>query len=209
MKVEDIRKAFRKKYESNIIRNNGTLELQGVSFIADEPAIFGTANGDYIKAEIAWYNSKDRRVQTLFDLYGKTVKIWNDVQDEHGEVNSNYGWCIHSTTRHCQYNTVYHTLREDPTSRQAVMIYTTPEMHEIAGKDFTCTNAVQYFINDGILDAIVQMRSNDAIFGYANDRAWQIHVLVQLANDLGIKAGQITWQVGSMHIYERHWKLIV
>ena len=140
---------------------------------------------------------------------GKTVKIWNDVQDEHGEVNSNYGWCIHSTTRHCQYNTVYHTLREDPTSRQAVMIYTTPEMHEIAGKDFTCTNAVQYFINDGILDAIVQMRSNDAIFGYANDRAWQIHVLVQLANDLGIKAGQITWQVGSMHIYERHWKLIV
>jgi thymidylate synthase len=74
--------------------------------------------------------------------------------------------------------------------------------------DFICTNAVQYLIRDNMLHAIVQMRSNDVVFGYRNDSAWQEYVLNKLANDLGIAAGGITWQVGSLHVYERHFKYI-
>ena len=187
MRVSDIRQQFIDKYNRQEFRGNGTVELQAVSFEADELTIFGKRNEEYIAAEIEWYNSKDRSVQKLFDIYGKEVKIWKDVADKWGEVNSNYGWCIHSQARYYQYQEVYHTLKYYKNTRQAVMIYTHP---------------------DNELDAIVQMRSNDAVFGYTNDRAWQQYVLAKLAKDLYLIPGKMTWQVGSMHIYERHYHLI-
>jgi thymidylate synthase len=52
------------------------------------------------------------------------------------------------------------------------------------------------------------MRSNDAIFGFKNDRAWQHHVLTKLAADLNVEVGNITWQVGSLHVYARHFFLV-
>jgi thymidylate synthase len=74
--------------------------------------------------------------------------------------------------------------------------------------DFMCTNAVQYMIRDDELIAIVQMRSNDVYFGYRNDYAFQDYVVKQLAFDLGISKTKIVWQVGSLHIYERHFKYV-
>jgi thymidylate synthase len=71
-----------------------------------------------------------------------------------------------------------------------------------------CTNAVQYLIRDGELHAVVQMRSNDSIFGYRNDRAWQQHVLEKLAVDLNVPPGKLYWNVGSLHIYARHYYLV-
>jgi thymidylate synthase len=71
-----------------------------------------------------------------------------------------------------------------------------------------CTNAVQYLIRDGALHACVQMRSNDAIYGYKNDRAWQQHVLEKLAADLNVPAGNLFWNVGSLHVYARHYHLV-
>ena len=35
-----------------------TIEMIGASFIADEPAIFGKPNWDYINSEIEWYELK-------------------------------------------------------------------------------------------------------------------------------------------------------
>jgi len=52
------------------------------------------------------------------------------------------------------------------------------------------------------------MRSNDVVFGYKNDYAWQVHVHEQLANDLGVIPGEIHWNVGSLHVYERHFNLV-
>ena len=39
--------------------------------------------------------------------------------------------------------------------------------------DFICTNAVSYMIRDDELISVVQMRSNDVVYGYKNDYAWQ------------------------------------
>ena len=80
--------------------------------------------------------------------------------------------------------------------------------------DFTCTNAVSYFINGQWLDCVVQMRSNDAVFGFNNDYAWQRHVqrrLLKEINDLknwNLELGTITWQAQSFHLYQRHFKLL-
>ena len=208
----DIRAGLRAKLADQTFRNN-TVEIQGAHFLATQPYIVpNTINEEYQQAEIEWYERGDRRVQTLFDIYGQEVKIWKNIADENGEVNSNYGWCIYSEERGFQYAAAYDALRKDPFSRQAVMYYTVPDMHKIAGKDHTCTYAVQYFLNyetdtfgRPYLDAHVFMRSNDAVYGYNNDYAWQKHVLSRLAFDLNCLHGDIYWNAGSMHVYSRHY----
>jgi thymidylate synthase len=52
------------------------------------------------------------------------------------------------------------------------------------------------------------MRSNDVIFGYKNDYAWQQYVLHNLAIDLYLEPGRMIWQVQNLHVYERHFDLI-
>ena len=92
------------------------------------------------------------------------------------------------------------------------MIYTRPSMQWEYGKDgmsdFMCTNTVQYLIRDGKVNSLVYMRSNDAIFGYKNDFAWQKYVLQCICKDLNLPIGLIYWNVASLHVYERHFKFI-
>ena len=52
------------------------------------------------------------------------------------------------------------------------------------------------------------MRSNDVIFGYRNDYAWQKYVLDKLSWDLHVQSGDIHWQVQNLHVYERHFELV-
>lgn len=218
-RVKDIRQYFRTALaQGNFVTDKTgvkTIEVVGASFIADEDAIFGSVNWDYVNREIAWYNSMSRNVK---DIPGGAPKVWQQVADKDGQINSNYGWCIFSSENHKQYHSVLLELLANPNSRRAVMIYTRPTMHSeynVAGmSDFMCTNAVQYLIRDNNLHAVVQMRSNDVIFGYKNDRAWQVEVMNRLLDDLNSKGdlrygmGSLTWQVGSLHVYERHFDLI-
>jgi len=211
--VEDIKTEFKHMIDNDQLRH-GMVEIRGATFIADQPCMFGKPNQEYIDAEIQWYESENKSVYRLFDIYGKKVRIWENVADEYGEVNSNYGWCIYSKERGNQFINAYRHLIDDPYTRQAVLIYQHPDMHLIAGKDFTCTNMQQFFIVDNKLECVVQMRSQDAVFGYNNDIAWFKHVQLKMLNKINdmrkligaqeLSLGPITMQVGSLHVYPRH-----
>jgi thymidylate synthase len=211
--VRNIREEFQHLLKNEIFVTDKSgvkmLEIRGANFIADEPAIFGTPNQDYIERELAWYKSMSRNVN---DIPGGPPAIWKQVADKNGCINSNYGWCIWSDENGNQYHRVLGELCEQPNSRRAVMIYTRPSMWEDYDRDgmsdFMCTNTVQYMIRWGRLHAIVQMRSNDVVFGYKNDYAWQKHVLDMLAADLFVEPGEIYWNAGSLHVYSRHFHLI-
>lgn len=195
-----------------------TLELTGVSFLANEPYILGEPDYDYITREVAWYDS---RSTLIADIPGRVPEIWVNIADEHGEVNSNYGNLVfgleNGVENTNQFTCVLQELRNDINSRRAVMIYTRPTMHRDATEggrdDFVCTNTVQYLIRDNRLQAVVQMRSNDAVFGYRNDYAWQRIVQTRLLLALkstypALRMGDMVWQVGSLHIYPRHIPLL-
>ena len=209
LQTSDIKQTFIDMYKENIFNDAGLLEIIGASFIADEESIFGTPNKEYINKEIMWYNSKSRNV---YDMHNPP-EVWKSVADKDGNINSNYGWCIYSDDNHQQYFNVLETLRKNPNSRQGCMIYNRPSMHTDSStngmKDFMCTNAVTYFIKNNMLHCVVQMRSNDIVYGYKNDYAWQKHILGKLAKDLNVEQGNIYWQVASLHIYPRHFKLLL
>ena len=213
LRVADIRKIFiqRLKDEEFVIDKSGvkTIELIGCSFKADETSIFGEPNHDYENRELEWYKSQSLNVN---DIPGGAPVIWKQVADKDGFINSNYGNLIWSKENGNQYDHVLHELKMNPGSRRAVMIYNRPTIWDDYNKngrsDFICTNAVGYSIRNEKLHAIVQMRSNDAFFGFRNDRAWQLFVQQQLANELQVQLGDLIWNSMSLHFYERHFHMI-
>ena len=199
-----------------------TIELIGASFFADQPVIFGTPNESYIEIEKAWYESQSTNVNWIPETYNRNVpEAWKASANQFGEINSNYGHLIYSDKYHHQYGQVLDELLANPDGRRASMIYTRPsiwmEYNEDGKNDFICTNAVTYYIRDNCLHNVVQMRSNDVVFGYKNDYAWQLYVLEQMVKDYNdcksegtpeLKVGDIIWQVQNLHVYERHFHLV-
>ena len=186
-----------------------TIEIIGACFIASDDVIFGEINSDYLKREESWYDSMSRNVN---DIPGGPPPVWKAIADKNGFINSNYGWCVKSEENGSQYEKVISELRKNPESRRAVTIYTRPSMwddycHD-GRSDFMCTNVVQYVVRGGKCHAIVQMRSNDALIGYKNDKAWQSRVLRDISNELKYEVGDLYWQVGSLHVYERNFYLV-
>ena len=201
-----------------------TIEMIGASFMADKPAIFGTPNEDYIEKELAWYNSQICNVNAISD---KVPEAWKMAANDYGQINSNYGNIIYSDKYHHQFGRVLDELLTNIDGRRATMIYTRPsiweEYNEEGKNDFICTNAVTYYIRDNYLQSVVQMRSNDVVFGYKNDYAWQLYVLEQLTKEYNscylanaadadyrreMEVGDIIWQVQNLHVYERHFDLV-
>lgn len=196
-----------------------TVEIQHAHFLADKDWIIREPNYDYAKRELEWYDSQSLNVN---DIPGETPKIWKQVADKNGIINSNYGWVIYSPQNFLQYDNCLKSLIKDPHTRQAVMIYNRPSMqyeNSMNGMhDFMCTFSVQVFLNDNgdckQLDYIVNQRSLDAIFGYNNDFLWHQEVQKRITNDLSkcfneqIIPGDIIWNTGSLHVYERHFKFL-
>jgi thymidylate synthase len=58
------------------------------------------------------------------------------------------------------------------------------------------------------------MRSNDAVYGYKNDYAWQRYVQKEVLQGVNSKSGTVYglgdlhWNAGSLHVYERHFELV-
>jgi thymidylate synthase len=222
IKTDDMRYYFCNELrQKNFVtdKNGGKLiEMIGACFLADKPSIFGTPNQDYITREIAWYNSQIGNVNAIS---GKTPEAWKMAANDYGQVNSNYGQLIYSDKYFNQYGRVLDELLENDEGRRAIMVYNRPsiweEYNEEGKSDFICTNAVTYYIRNDKLFCVVQMRSNDVVFGYKNDYAWQLHVLETLVEDYNqckneiiepITCGDIIWQVQNMHVYERHFDLV-
>lgn len=221
--TSEIKQLLQNNYNNQVFRTTiggvKTVEIQNVQFIADKDFILREPNYDYVRREIEWYKMQSLNV---YDIPGGTPAIWKSCADVNGDINSNYGWMIWSKENGSQYNNCIWHLVNDPVTRNAVMIYTRPSMHVDATSnhkhDFCCTHYVHCFLNkheDGyILKYIVYQRSQDAVFGYNNDINWHKYVydqmIVDLTNKLKVPIYRecIECNVGSLHVYERHFNLL-
>jgi thymidylate synthase len=199
---------------------NGTTELISVTLhlCPDNSVLdFGCkkTNQKYVDKELKWYNSQSLSIINYVD----DITIWNNIctKDEKKEVNSNYGWCIFSEKNYSQYDNCINELVKDQFTRNALMYYTRPSMHEDKNRngmsDAICTIAVQVMIRNNKLIYVVNQRSMDIIFGFFNDFAWHCHVYNKLLKDLhnrgvNVMSGEIAYNINSAHVYERHYDLL-
>lgn len=170
---------------------------------------------DYLEKEHKWYMSQDLSIKGWMD----DIKIWQwcASKDDKQLINSNYGWCVFSEENGSQYENCIEKMKADVNTREALMIYTRPSMHKDAvenGKhDFMCTVSAQAMIRDGKLYYIVTQRSCDLVTGFSFDFPWHCFVYQMMFQELKktypeLEVGSIFYNIGSLHVYERHENLL-
>lgn len=210
----DIKDILVNKYKNQQFDGNGNISIIAASFIADKPFIIREPNQDYIKRELEWYLSESLNVN---DIPDKTPKIWEQCSDKDGFINSNYGWTTFSKENYSQFDKVLTELSNNKDSRQGVIIFIRPTMHEDSRRngmhDFICTYCYNFKIEDNILYMIVNMRSNDCVYGYNNDWAFANYVFDKMLEELkktylDLQKGVIFWRADNFHCYPRHFKFL-
>ena len=87
------------------------IELIGASFLADEAAIFGEPNIEYIKKEIDWYQSQSLNIKDIYGPERRPPEAWEYAASPEGFINSNYGHLIWSEENGYQYDNVLAELK--------------------------------------------------------------------------------------------------
>lgn len=157
----------------------------------------------YAIAEWLWYLSKNPAVNNI----GKLAKIWEQIQDEDGEVESNYGVYLSA-----QWEWAIDEMLGDNDTRRATIVINQPHHKGKNKLDYPCTQYLQFFIRNNSLHLGVAMRSNDIIFGFCND-VFTFALFQQLMlNELnergaGVSLGSYHHHAGSLHLYERHFEM--
>lgn len=194
------------------IGGNSCLELNNYEVCIPDPRDCLTSfearklNLDYCKAEWLWYLNAHR-----FDTeIEEHATMWKKLRQEDGGYNSNYGVYIFGQY---QFEWVIKSLVKDTSSRQACMqLLNTSHMYD-ENTDVVCTMGIQFLIRHGHLNMYVNMRSNDAIYGFTNDVFCfaQLHQMVYWKlreKGVKVKLGQYFHRAGSMHVYERHFEML-
>ena len=79
-------------------------------------------------------------------------------------------------------------------------------------KDIPCTTGIQFIIRDGKLNALVNMRSQDVVWGMPYDIftfsaiAKYMQVFLWQIKNVAVGLGKLAVRVGSLHLYEHHFE---
>ncbi|NQY58186.1 MAG: hypothetical protein HRT86_17185 [Ilumatobacteraceae bacterium] len=188
------------------IKFAGTKALFNIGFELTHPYERSISSGyrnwkqDYAFAEWEWYLSGDRNIKKLGELYGKVPEIWKYMADDHGNVNSNYGW---QWNRMYQLDYVIDRLRLDKDTRQATISIYDGKEHPLYHRDTPCTYAIQFTIVNDKLHMCVTMRSNDLWFGFCNDQYCFSQLQELVASETGYEIGSYFHFAHNLHLYER------
>ncbi|QKY80345.1 thymidylate synthase [Microbacterium phage Mercedes] len=209
-----------------IDRRTGNRVLYSVDWLADQHSMIGQVNEDWVRRELAWFNSGSDKLE---DMEGPVPKLFQACAGWDGKVNSAYGHILFGQGEYIPqpptlYERVLLTLRHEGLhTRHAVAIISDRDIHELANwngrNDFICTNALNFMVDaDNRLNIIAQMRSMDAVFGYRADFSMWNDLMNRLLADLGqlteergdpmVTRGDITFQVANLHVYPRHFELL-
>lgn len=211
---DDIKNTLIDKYKKQLFDATGNISIVAASFVANKPYIIREPNQDYIERELQWYLSESLNV---YDIPGKVPKIWEQCSDKDGFINSNYGWTTFSKENYNQFDKVVKELLNNINSRQGVIIFIRPTMHEDSKKngmhDFICTYCYNFKVEENKLYMIVNMRSNDCVFGYDNDWAFADYIFDRMLDELrkkyrDLEKGVIFWRADNFHVYPNHFKYL-
>ena len=161
----------------------------------------------YIREELKWYLKGDKSDLSIQDH----ASIWADMI-EHDEIQSNYGAYLFTKSA---VEFIVSEFTNDPHTRRAFINIHGIEHNFVGARDVPCTMQIGFMVRNWQLHTFVNMRSQDAIYGFGNDLPffqvvadiyWAIlndHVFNRM-----LRRGPLHLNVASFHIYERHFEMI-
>lgn len=148
-----------------------------------------------------WYKSADKSDKSILEYF---EEYKNCIDKTHQWFNSNYGIYAY---KYKGLQRCIDILLNKPESRQACFMINNNAAMEPSSIDKLCTNAVMFFIRDGHLYMIVQMRSSNLltlmpydVFIFSTWYAKVYNALIKKYRTLKIK--KIKIQIASSHYYQ-------
>lgn len=183
----------------------GTHEINNCCLVVDKPTLapfklpYRKVSKKYLNAELEWYWKGSNSCKEI----GQFAKMWLAITDDGETSNSAYGYILQKKYGFNQIEQIIELLKNDPTSRRAVLNISDPAINRIKTKDMQCTIALQFLVRDNKLEETVYMRSNDVYFGLPYDYVFFVTIGEYIASQLGLELGTYTHHATSMHMYLR------
>ncbi len=193
-------------------RGMKTLELYTVTFSLLKPrsrCVTTTArrwNLPLAIGEFCWHVAGSNEL-SFIEYYAPR---WREFAEDGATIRGScYGHRVFGRTDGVsQWERLLRLLRTDSHSRRAILHLSEPnDALEINSKDIACASTIQFLIRGGAVNAVVNMRSNDAIWGLPYDIFLFTMLQELLACELNLNLGTYTHSAASMHLYERHFEL--
>lgn len=181
-----------------------------------------SASHMYANAELIWYLSGARDIDGIAAYAPQYERFSNRcvVDDDYEYARSGetkmiahgaYGhrWARVSGAGYTQLAHVIRTLKKNPNTRQAVLAcwnFEDDAFHAENGtrNDIPCTMTLKFYLRDGKLHCVTDMRSNDLWLGLPYDVYCFTAIQRLIADAVGAAYGTYTHTVGSLHIYDRN-----
>lgn len=155
--------------------------------------------------ELLWFLSGSTNVRYLQD---NGVTIWDEWADENGDLGRVYGaqwrtWLGPDGRVVDQIAGVIEQIRRNPDSRRHLVSAWNPA--EVDGMALPpCHYAFQFYVANGRLSCMFQMRSVDTFLGLPFNLASYALLTHMVAQQCGLEPGELIWTGGDVHIYLNH-----
>jgi len=193
---------------SEILRNGRVRKVRGFDTLELSPFVFTTDNplNNVIENPIRKINKSFMIAEWLWMMSGRKdvdmVAFYNSniakFSDNGTSFNGAYGPRISD-----QLDYILECFKNDINTRQAIIQIWRESPKK--SKDIPCTLCFQFLHNNGKLDMIATMRSNDAWLGLPYDFFNFTMIQNYISFLLNLKVGRYTHQAGSEHIYSEHF----
>ncbi|MUG72175.1 thymidylate synthase [Paenibacillus validus] len=155
--------------------------------------------------ELLWFLSGSTNVKYLRE---NGVTIWDEWADEEGNLGRVYGaqwrtWHAPNGKIIDQITNVINQIKTNPDSRRhLVSAWNVAEVDQMALPP--CHYAFQFYVADGRLSCMFQMRSVDSFLGLPFNLASYALLTHMVAEQCGLEVGDLIWTGGDVHIYLNH-----
>ncbi|MCY3933205.1 MAG: thymidylate synthase [Acidobacteria bacterium] len=158
-----------------------------------------------IIVELLWF----LRGETNIDyLHRHGVSIWDEWADENGDLGPVYGsqwrsWPTPDGRSIDQIAAVIERIRTEPTSRRLmVSAWNVAEVDSMALPP--CHALFQFYVAAGRLSCQLYQRSGDLFLGVPFNIASYSLLLMMVARNCGLEAGEFVHTFGDAHLYSNH-----
>lgn len=155
--------------------------------------------------ELLWFLSGSTNVQYLRE---NGVTIWDEWADEEGNLGRVYGaqwrtWLAPNGQVIDQIEKLIHQIKTNPDSRRHLVSAWNPaEVDHMALPP--CHYAFQFYVANGRLSCMFQMRSVDTFLGLPFNLASYALLTHMIAEQCDLEVGDLIWNGGDVHIYQNH-----
>jgi thymidylate synthase len=165
--------------------------------------------------ELLWFLKGDTNTKYLND---NGVRIWNEWQDENGDLGRVYGaqwrswrtnkltkdennWTVHETID--QISDVIEQIKSNPDSRRLIVsAWNVADIPKMALAP--CHTLFQFYVADDKLSCQLYQRSMDTFLGCPFNIASYSLLVMMIAQVTGLQAGEFVHTIGDAHIYTNH-----